>query len=408
MGTAADLLAHWYVELTIPVVAALIGYVTKLVAIRMMFEPIDFRGIRPWFGWQGVVPRRAARMASIAVDTMTRDLLSAREVMTRLDPDRVAAEIDAPLRAATDGIVRTIMTEYEPDLWRAMPEPARRLVISRAQTEVPRMVRAVLAEIQADPEAVFDLKGMVVTNLVTDKGLLNRIFLEAGRKEFRFIAHSGIWFGGGLGLLQLGLWILFRQPLIMPVFGLIVGWFTDWLALKLIFNPKRPRRILGVEVQGLFLKRRREVAADYGSLIADQIITPRKVIHAVLTGPLSDRVFAMVRRQVQGALDRSAGPARPLLVATVGSTRYQQMKLSIAGQVMARLPHTLRHVESYAKQAMDVRSLLVEKMQHLSDLQFERLIRPAFEEDEWKLIAVGALLGFFMGELQALVLEHLG
>jgi uncharacterized membrane protein YheB (UPF0754 family) len=407
MGIVADLRAHWYLDLTIPLVAALIGYVTKLVAIRMMFQPLEFRGIRPWLGWQGVVPRRAARMAGIAVDTMTRDLLSAREVISRLDPDRVAGEIDAPMRAATDGIVRSIMTEYEPDLWRAMPERAKRAVVTRAQAEIPGIVRGVLAEIQQDPEAVFDLKGMVVTNLVTDKALLNRIFLEAGRKEFRFIARSGIWFGGGIGLLQLTLWILFRQPLIMPAFGLVVGWLTDWLALKLIFNPKRPKRILGIEFQGLFLKRRREVAADYGGLIADEIITPHKVIHAVLTGPLSDRVFAMVRRQVQEALDRSAGAARPLLVATVGTSRYQEMKLSISGQVMARLPHTLRHVEAYAKQAMGVRSVLVEKMQHLTDVQFERLIRPAFEQDEWKLIAVGAALGFVMGELQALVLEHL-
>jgi uncharacterized membrane protein YheB (UPF0754 family) len=193
----------------------------------------------------------------------------------------------------------------------------------------------------------------------------------------------------------------------MPLFGLVVGWLTDWLALKLIFNPKRPKRFLGVEVQGLFLRRRREVAADYGGLIAEEIITPHKVIRAVLTGPMSDRVFAMVRRQVQSALDHSAGVARPLLIATVGSNRYQEMKLSIAGQVMARLPHTLRHVEEYAKQAMDVRSLLVSKMQLLSDRQFERLIRPAFEQDEWKLIVVGAVLGFLMGEFQAIILEHL-
>jgi uncharacterized membrane protein YheB (UPF0754 family) len=407
MGIVADLQEHWYIDLTIPLVAALIGYVTKLVAIRMMFQPLEFRGIRPWFGWQGAVPRRAARMANIAVDTMTRDLISAGEVISRLDPDRMAAEIEGPMRAATDGIVRTIMAEYEPDLWRAMPGPAKRLVIARAQAEVPRMVRAVLAEIRDDPEAVFDLKGMVVTNLVTDKALLNRIFLEAGGTEFRFIAHSGIWFGATIGLLQLTLWILFRNPLIMPLFGLVVGWLTDWLALKLIFNPKRPKRFLGVEVQGLFLRRRREVAADYGGLIAEEIITPHKVIRAVLTGPMSDRVFAMVRRQVQSALDHSAGVARPLLIATVGSNRYQEMKLSIAGQVMARLPHTLRHVEEYAKQAMDVRSLLVSKMQLLSDRQFERLIRPAFEQDEWKLIVVGAVLGFLMGEFQAIILEHL-
>ena len=59
----ADLRAHWWVYASMPIVAGVIGYVTKLVAIRMMFQPIEFRGIRPWFGWQGIVPRRAAKMA---------------------------------------------------------------------------------------------------------------------------------------------------------------------------------------------------------------------------------------------------------------------------------------------------------------------------------------------------------
>ena len=79
-------------------VAAIIGYVTKLVAIRMMFQPLEFVGIRPYLGWQGIVPRRAARMASIAVDTMTRDLISAREVVGGSIPTTVAQELAAPMR----------------------------------------------------------------------------------------------------------------------------------------------------------------------------------------------------------------------------------------------------------------------------------------------------------------------
>jgi uncharacterized membrane protein YheB (UPF0754 family) len=405
-GVVNDLVEHWYIDLSIPLVAALIGYVTKLVAIRMMFQPLEFMGIRPYFGWQGIVPRRAARMASIAVDTMTRDLISASEVVSRLDPDRVAKELAEPMRRATEDITRDVMAEYQPGLWEAMPGPMRRMVIARVQTETPRMIRSVLTDIQGDVEAVFDLKEMVITNLVTDKALLNRIFQEAGRKEFQFIARSGIWFGGTIGLLQMTLWVLFHEPLIMPAFGLIVGWFTDWLALKMIFNPKEPIRILGVEWQGLFLKRRKEVAADYGALIADEIITPRKVLEAVLKGPLSDRVFAMVRRQVQASLDRNTGLARPLVVMTVGSSRYRDMKRTITTKVMDRLPDTMTYLEDYARDSMDVRNLLIQKMQALDELQFEALIRPAFEQDEWILITVGALLGFTMGEAQALVLEH--
>ena len=405
-GVLHDIAEHWYIDLSIPVVAAIIGYVTKLVAIRMMFEPLEFVGIKPYLGWQGIVPRRAARMATIAVDTMTRDLISANEVVQRLDPKRVAAELAEPMAEASADITREVMTEFQPDLWDAMPEPMRRLVISRVRAETPRMIASVLSEIQSDVDAVFDLKEMVITNLVTDKALLNRIFREAGHKEFRFIARSGIYFGATIGLLQMTLWVLFHEPLIMPAFGLIVGWFTDWLALKLIFNPKEPVRILGIEFQGLFLKRRKEVAADYGALIADEIITPKKVIEAILRGPMSDRVFAMVRKQVQLSLDRNTGLARPLVVLSVGTTRYQDMKRTITAKIMERLPESMTYVEDYARDTMDIRNLLVRKMQDLDEIQFEALIRPAFEQDEWILITVGALLGFTMGEVQALVLEH--
>lgn len=405
-GVLADVADHWYVDLSIPIVAAVIGYVTKLVAIRMMFWPLEFVGIRPYLGWQGIVPRRAARMASIAVETMTRELLSAGEVLARLDPGVLAREIAEPMRLASEEITKDVLDALRPGLWESLPPAAQELLVLRAQAEVPRLVADVLDDIRADPDAVFDLRNMVVTDLVTDKALLNRIFREAGRKEFVFIARSGIWFGSFLGLLQLALWLAFHQPLIMPIFGLVVGWCTDWLALKLIFNPKRPIRVFGVTIQGLFLKRRREVATDYGALIAEQIITPRKVIAAILDGPMSDRVFAMVRRHVEEAIDRSTGPVRPLVVLAVGSERYRLLKHSITAHVLDRLPETFGELEDYVRDSMDVRALLVERMRQLTETQFEALIRPAFEQDEWILIMVGAVLGGVLGELQALVLEH--
>ena len=62
------------------------------------------------------------------------------------------------MRRATAEITREIMAEYQPGVWDAMPAPVRALVIARAQAETPRMVREVLAGIQQDVDAVFDLK----------------------------------------------------------------------------------------------------------------------------------------------------------------------------------------------------------------------------------------------------------
>jgi uncharacterized membrane protein YheB (UPF0754 family) len=403
-GIVADFAQHWALYVSIPVVAALIGYGTKLVAIRMMFQPVEFIGVKPFLGWQGIVPKRAARMASIACDTMTEQLIKPAEVVARLDASRIAQEIEKPLLAGVEDIVREVAGHYQPGLWESLPVRVQRLVIERVQHESPRMVAAVLDLIKSDVDSVFDLKGMVVTSLVKDKRLLNRIFQEAGAKEFKFIARSGLVFGGAIGVIQMVAWILFKFPLIMPLFGLFTGWFTDWLALRMIFYPIEPRRYFGVQWQGMFLKRRAEVAEAYGSLIAQEIITPHNVIEAILHGPLSDRVLALIQRQ----LDLELGSvARPLLVFAVGSRKYQDVKLSIAEQIMNRLPETMRYIEDYATDAMDIRNVLVSKMKELSPHEFERLLRPAFEQDEWILIATGAVLGFAVGEGQVLLLEHL-
>ncbi|HEY3353426.1 MAG TPA: DUF445 domain-containing protein [Polyangia bacterium] len=403
----ADVSAHWWIYVSMPFIAAAIGYVTKLVAIRMMFQPINFVGVRPWFGWQGIVPRRAARMATIACDTMTARLISPQEIFSRLDPERVARELEQPLLADVEAITREVMDHYEPKLWVMMPQAIQRRIIDHIKADAPRVVRQIMAEVKANLDRVFDLKAMVVGNLVHDKALLNRIFQEAGRQEFRFIARSGIYFGFTLGLLQLTIWTLTHAPIVMPIFGLFIGWFTDWLALKMIFRPKEPTRYLGLFTwQGLFLKRRQEVAAQYGDLIAREIVTPANIIDAVLSGPLSDRLFEMIQEHVQGLLDEQAGLAKPIVVFAVGTERYQEMKRMVLRKLMLRLPETLKHIEKYAGDAMDVRNTLTTKMQQLTVDEFEGILRPAFQQDEWILITVGAVLGFVVGELQVLLLTH--
>jgi len=405
---AVDVQKNWVLYASMPFVAAAIGYVTKIAAIKMMFLPIEFIGIKPPFlGWQGIVPRKAAVMASIACDTMTQKLIRPEDVFGKLDPDRIAQEIETPLLEAVEDITREVASQFAPGLWEAAPESVKQAIIRRIQEEAPQIVAQIMVDIKQNINSVFDLKEMVVSNLLRDKPLLNRIFLEAGHGEFRFIRNSGLFFGFAIGCVQAIVWAATQNVWVMPLFGGFTGWFTDWLALKMIFNPKMPTKYLGLfEWQGLFLKRRMEVSKEYGRLIAAEIVTPKNIIDAVLRGPLSDRLFGMVQKQVQRVVDEQAGVAKPLVVFAVGSSKYQEMKRMVSQEIMKRLPDTMKHVEKYAGEAMDLENLLATKMQTLTVEEFENLLHPAFEQDEWILIAVGAVLGFLVGELQVHVMLH--
>lgn len=403
----ADFREHWHIYVTMPFFAAAIGYVTKLVAVEMMFRPLEFRGIPPVFGWQGLIPRYSARMAATAVDLMLARLVSPQEIIDKIDPEELTRQVQKPLTEAVDELTREMMLRYQPGLWEVLPEAARRLVIGRIQAQAPKVIQRMMDDLRNDIDSVFDLRDMAINALARDKALTVRLIRDISRAEMTFIIRSGLLFGFVLGLAQMGTWALTHSPWIMPAFGGFVGYFTDWLALQMIFRPVEPKRYLGVfPWQGLFHKRRDQVAVDYGALIAEEILTPTNVIEAMLTGPQSDRLFAVVTREVKQTVDDQAGLAKPLLVFALGGERYQQMKQDVVRAVLQRLPDTASEVEEYAMHALDVHNMIVSKMRLMTSDEYENLLRLAFKQDEWKLVLVGAVLGFLVGELQVLLLLH--
>ncbi|MGN8158723.1 DUF445 domain-containing protein [Salinisphaera sp. RV14] len=387
--------------LSLPVISALVGYVTNVVAIRMMFHPVEFMGVaRPWLGWQGVVPRRASKMTGIAVDTITRSLITEAEMFGRLDPVEVATEIEGPLLVMIDDVIETVMRRHYPVLWPAAPDALRRAIHYRLRAAAPRAVTRVMLEVRANIRYLFDLKGMITRILVREKTLLNRVFKQAGHDEFIFIGRSGAYFGFAFGLIQMVLWIFFPAWWVLPLFGLLVGWATNWLALKMIFHPKRGFDLGPWRIQGLFFRRQKQVAADYGGLVADHVITPEHILDEITNGPYADKLQAIVRREVGAAIDDTMRYARPLMSWALAAREYQRLRADAEGEVVARMPAILERLTGYAQRRMAVRETLVARLQSLTPEQFESMLRPAFEEDEWILIAVGAALGFAAGWIQ--------
>lgn len=390
--------------IAIPFISAGVGWATNVIAIKMMFYPIEFLGIKPVFGWQGIVPSKAEKMASIACDLMLKRLVNVREIFQRLDPNRIASDLEGPLLKMTNDVVDNVMDSYQPGLWEGMPQIAKNRVYASARKETPAIIAKLMAEMRDNIENVFDVKNMVINNLMRDKALLNRIFLETGKQEFVFIGRSGAYFGFLFGLIQAVVFLFWPNNWVLPIAGLLVGYFTNWIALKMIFLPQEPRKVGPFVVQGLFHKRQQEVAADYGALIADEILTPANMMEEIINGRLSDNLINLVTRHVKNAVDEQAGITKPFVVLAVGGDAYKGMKAAAVETFVSNIPDAMHHIEDYAQDAMDVKNTIIDRMKKLTSEEFESLIRPAFEEDEWMLICTGAALGFAAGVAQLVLI----
>ncbi|MCK9250476.1 MAG: hypothetical protein M0P31_16060 [Solirubrobacteraceae bacterium] len=395
----------WWIYVLLPFACAFVGWSTKLVAVEMMFRPMEFRGWKdPWLGWQGQIPRRVAKMAGIATETVFGSILKPQDLLDQIDPDAMVRELEEPIRESIEEIVREVVDTYQRGAWDAMPDRARRALVRRVQAEAPTVVGNLMDDLREDIDRVVDLKHVVVQNLIANKALVNRLFRNTGGDAFGFIIKSGIWFGLTIGIVQSITYGLTNNHWLLPAFGVLAGGLTDFVALQLIFRPVKEKRILGIRYQGLFHRTRAQVTKDYSALIARDVLTPAVVMRGVLTAPTSDKLFALITDEVGRAIDHQTDAVRPLVNLTVGSRRYQELKERVAQVVLAKMPETTALVEQYATTAMDLETLVAERMEGLTNDEYEGLIRPAFKDDEWVIVAVGAILGGIVGEIQVILI----
>lgn len=383
--------------LSIPLISGLIGWGTNVLALKMTFYPLEFKGIKPFLGWQGIIPAKSAKMAATAVDLWTSKLINVKDIFGQLDPQKVAEEMTPKFDHLSKEILDEIMAKESPALWAKVPNRAKEAIYDRLAKDMPGVVEKIMQDMKDNIDNVFDLKKMIVTSLTANKALMNEIFLKCGEKEFKFIERSGFYFGFLFGLGQMALWIYYPEWWILPVAGLIVGFATNWLALKLIFEPINEKTILGFKFQGLFIKRQDEVASEYARLLAEKILTPQLIFGTIIDGPGKDNFMDIITLHVNRSIDEAAGFSKNIVAFVAGNRKYEKLKEMASEKVIEELPDSIDSMFSYAEDAMNLEEVLTGKMQALSSEEFVDFLRPVFKEDELTLILVGAALGAAAG-----------
>jgi len=191
----------------------------------------------------------------------------------------------------------------------------------------------------------------------------------------------------------------------------VVGALTNWVALKVIFEPVEPVDLKCYTCQGLFLKRQKEVAGEYGKVVAKHVLNAQNMIAYIISGPTTDRLIEMAHRHIQAACDSFTGVPDTVINMTIGTKKFNTIKEQVCERFITTLPkcmalEDLNRIQRYTEEALDMENLLREKMAALPSQEFERLLHPVFEADEWKLILLGGVLGVVVGICQAYGLQQ--
>src|SRR2546425_6348042 len=188
---------------TVPLFSGAIGYLTNWTGVWMLFNPLRFRGVQipgvaplvhlmprkiqqipgamqGGVGWQGIIPSRAAKMGSIAVDKGIAKVGSPADFYRQLDREKIAEHVVERTRGDMRELVERVMEREHPQLWRDLPPRLREAVHERVQQQLPEIVSNVTDEIGENVDQLLDVKLMVIRQLHEHPELANRVFQDVG------------------------------------------------------------------------------------------------------------------------------------------------------------------------------------------------------------------------------------
>ncbi len=422
MGVMVLAETDWLQLATIPVFTGAIGWLINWSGVIMLFNPVRFYGVKVpglaqigqvlprkiqeipgimdgGVGWQGIVPARAAKMGSIAVDKAIAKLGTPAEFYQELEPDQIAAHIVSQFEGEVAGIVDGVMQREHPQLWADVPPRVKEAIYERVRQQLPGIVKSITDEIGEHIDQLLDPKIMVIDHFEKNPALVNRIFHDVGQRELKLMVTFGFVFGFLLGIPVAVIDHTLHQAWLLPIMGIIVGWITNLLGMSLIFEPVEEKTVLGIRLHGLFLRRQQEVAEIYAGIIANDVITLENIGSFLLDGPRGDRTRQMLEEALGPAIDRAAGPLRGAVRVAVGAREFDAIRESVALESVGYTMIPFQDPEFSARQSEKIRVLIAKRTKEMPSRDFVEMLRSAIKEDEWMLYAHGAVMGLAGGLL---------
>lgn len=420
---------------SVPAISCGFTYFHIWLALWMMFYPIEFIGC--WripdtnlgvpFGWQGIIPFKAVKMAQIATELMTSRLINMKNEFAKINPE-VFASIMYPLIAdEMEFHLNQVMRERKPDIWNRLPASIKQTIVTQSLERIGAVSRTMTMDMQSDIDNLLDMQVLVENFFKHDASLLNTLFIQNGYQELVFIRDNGALLGFIFGVLQMVIWIFWHpdkeEPLhitvqamvVFPLFGLVLGLATNWISLLVIFSPVEKTKVCGVTLHGLFLQRQAEVSAVYARLVTTKVIPTKVMITALVTGETcekgSARLDALFARHIEESVYAVLEDQHALVkygrdmvmsaedVTGIRDDMVQRLKKIVPSKLLE--PPILEYLEG----TIGLEQTMRERMEALPSRDFEQMLHPVFQEDEWKLIVVGGALGVVIGLLQALFIN---
>lgn len=190
--------------------------------------------------------------------------------------------------------------------------------------------------------------------------------------------------------------------LLIPVISAFIGWFTNWIAIKMLFHPKEPKKILGITIQGIFPKRQQQFAEKLGKLVSQELLSFADIEQKLIHPNNIEKLMPVVEEHIDQFLRRKLAEEMPVISMFIGENTIQQLKGIFMKELEALFPIIMQRYMGHLQQELDLEQIVIKKVASFSSDKLEDILQSILSKEFRFVELIGAVLGFIIGLLQVL------
>lgn len=189
----------------------------------------------------------------------------------------------------------------------------------------------------------------------------------------------------------------------MAVIGAIIGWLTNIVAIKLLFRPLQPVKILGVTIWGLIPKRREAIAKSVAETIESELLNIEQVLDNVIAKVDKQKVLTMLEQRIGTAIVDKLPSLAKSFSGTILKYLHEMMN-SEGDKLLTEITESLVH---RAVDSISVGEIVEQKLLTFDLERIEQIILKLAKQELVQIERLGGILGFIVGLIQGLIVVFL-
>ncbi len=195
------------------------------------------------------------------------------------------------------------------------------------------------------------------------------------------------------------------QFIMMVSVGALIGWFTNYLAIKLLFRPYKEMNFLFFKIQGLIPKRKNEIIENIADVVEQELISMTDIVNKFKNSEMDGEVLDNLLDKIVGEkLKKSILEKNPLLKMFVNDSLMDKIKEYVKKSILENKEEIVEEIVKIVEEKINFKEIMLEKMENFSLKEIEDIILRVSKEELKHIEIIGGILGAVIAIFQFLLM----